>query len=388
MKKLDFLIDSPLENNTENGENGEKEEKISAIEALLLSSPDYTTKIKTEDEFRNIQSNQPEVAVIEGRNETNYVEINTDIGEVIEPVNYRKTEEGVYYEPENPENSEFFVQTEEAKVKIEEAVANPVYTDDYTISVGEFNIFKDLDKEEFREIDIAATQENINNANIIYTPDIIAPKEINKLRIGETPQFNVSENEELDTTKYYKATEDVKKYIMDSIYQQMNMESAGSFTRIEDFEGTWEDFVEMSARTNEKIIGKDPVIQAIFANATINLRNESNRKYIDLLNQSLQDGNLDDPARLELVEKQFKQWQETRWQELLNESDYSQRAQQYTFALKATLGDLYQRFARGQEEDLSEIDKQLREGEISETCLLYTSPSPRDGLLSRMPSSA
>ena len=27
-------------------------------------------------------------------------------------------------------------------------------------------------------------------------------------------------------------------------------------------------------------------------------------------------------------------------------------------------------------------------GEIIKTCLLYTSPSPRDGLLSRMPSSA
>ena len=27
-------------------------------------------------------------------------------------------------------------------------------------------------------------------------------------------------------------------------------------------------------------------------------------------------------------------------------------------------------------------------GEIAATCLLYTSPSPRDGLLSRMPSSA
>ena len=40
-----------------------------------------------------------------------------------------------------------------------------------------------------------------------------------------------------------------------------------------------------------------------------------------------------------------------------------------------------------------EIAKQLGEGEIigvdiSEPCLLYTSPSPRDGLLSRMPSSA
>ena len=62
-----------------------------------------------------------------------------------------------------------------------------------------------------------------------------------------------------------------------------------------------------------------------------------------------------------------KHLKQTRWQELLAESDYSQRAQQYTFALKATLGDLYQRFARGQEEDLSEIDEQLRTGEIDET---------------------
>ena len=35
------------------------------------------------------------------------------------------------------------------------------------------------------------------------------------------------------------------------------------------------------------------------------------------------------------------------------------------------------------DEDLGEY-----EGEGSEGCLLYTSPSPRDGLLSRMPSSA
>ena len=30
----------------------------------------------------------------------------------------------------------------------------------------------------------------------------------------------------------------------------------------------------------------------------------------------------------------------------------------------------------------------LEDIEVSKTCLLYTSPSPRDGLLSRMPSSA
>ena len=34
------------------------------------------------------------------------------------------------------------------------------------------------------------------------------------------------------------------------------------------------------------------------------------------------------------------------------------------------------------------IDKKSREQFETRTCLLYTSPSPRDGLLSRMPSSA
>ena len=32
--------------------------------------------------------------------------------------------------------------------------------------------------------------------------------------------------------------------------------------------------------------------------------------------------------------------------------------------------------------------KAYLEGQVSDACLLYTSPSPRDGLLSRMPSSA
>ena len=34
------------------------------------------------------------------------------------------------------------------------------------------------------------------------------------------------------------------------------------------------------------------------------------------------------------------------------------------------------------------IDMNLMIIDVSHTCLLYTSPSPRDGLLSRMPSSA
>ena len=42
--------------------------------------------------------------------------------------------------------------------------------------------------------------------------------------------------------------------------------------------------------------------------------------------------------------------------------------------------------------DFDEIEEQIDEQEVEKeeehSCLLYTSPSPRDGLLSRMPSSA
>ena len=40
------------------------------------------------------------------------------------------------------------------------------------------------------------------------------------------------------------------------------------------------------------------------------------------------------------------------------------------------------------ESALRDDDEEEVEGEGEEGCLLYTSPSPRDGLLSRMPSSA
>ena len=50
-----------------------------------------------------------------------------------------------------------------------------------------------------------------------------------------------------------------------------------------------------------------------------------------------------------------------------------------------SLGDIAQ--ACGAIQDISENHKD-DEVHLLTTCLLYTSPSPRDGLLSRMPSSA
>ena len=40
------------------------------------------------------------------------------------------------------------------------------------------------------------------------------------------------------------------------------------------------------------------------------------------------------------------------------------------------------------DEALMDLAQSIRENGLIQPCLLYTSPSPRDGLLSRMPSSA
>ena len=54
--------------------------------------------------------------------------------------------------------------------------------------------------------------------------------------------------------------------------------------------------------------------------------------------------------------------------------------------------DFLKRHIGPSEEDqtkmLKELNYQSLDDLIDSTCLLYTSPSPRDGLLSRMPSSA
>ena len=68
------------------------------------------------------------------------------------------------------------------------------------------------------------------------------------------------------------------------------------------------------------------------------------------------------------------------------------------WALEACL-DIKTKFLWHESSDLNDIDSivlpggfsygdYLRCGAIARFCLLYTSPSPRDGLLSRMPSSA
>ena len=93
MKKLDFLIDFPLQNNTGNGENGENGEDTPTIEDLVLRNPDIK---KVDGIVKEIpRRDLPSTRVPEGGNETNNLEINTDIGKITEE-NYDKTEQGFF----------------------------------------------------------------------------------------------------------------------------------------------------------------------------------------------------------------------------------------------------------------------------------------------------
>ena len=65
----------------------------------------------------------------------------------------------------------------------------------------------------------------------------------------------------------------------------------------------------------------------------------------------------------------------TRLDELVTRFNTVQQAQFYVEHLGADFGDYVR-------------EQQHYRAAVLETCLLYTSPSPRDGLLSRMPSSA
>ena len=83
--------------------------------------------------------------------------------------------------------------------------------------------------------------------------------------------------------------------------------------------------------------------------------------------QGLQPG---DPA---FVAKSDKKWRE-------HERD---RAQQFDQHVQAGTRGIFERISDG----VADHRRFMRIGALT-ACLLYTSPSPRDGLLSRMPSSA
>ena len=83
---------------------------------------------------------------------------------------------------------------------------------------------------------------------------------------------------------------------------------------------------------------------------------------------------IEDRSRLELLQKKSSIYCSTEFEECLTRADaivFSENTMGYSY-------DGYQK----------RVQMALDSGKKIYACLLYTSPSPRDGLLSRMPSSA
>ncbi len=299
------------------------------------------------------------------------VELQTKVGKITEDTNYNATEEAINYEPSNPEESDFYIQTQDVTSKVDDIIKNPVKLPQATINVGEAQTIG-ADFEQVQEINIEATTDKINeelrNAPKIIEVDPIqaqyAPSKVvnGKMISGIPDMFNVSVDPrgkatDKDTTKYYKVNKSAYNYIKDSILTEGEL---GSYN-------TWEEFVGKADEVTQKILQQDPIIKKILAEAGFNLQNESYSKYVDMLNAAINENGLDSPEEIEALQKEYDTWRDTRWNELIQSTEFKKRGQQYVFATKKVLEDLYKPYGRSQEGDLAEIDTELREGEISES---------------------
>jgi len=299
------------------------------------------------------------------------VELPTKVGKITEGTNYNATEEAIMYKPSNPEESDFYTQTQDVTNRVNDIIKNPVKLPQATINVGEAKSI-DVDFEQVQEIDVEATTDKINeeidNAPKIIEVDPIkaqyAPSKVidGELITGIPDRFNVSVDTtgkatDEDTTKYYKVNESAYNYIKDSILTEGEL---GSYN-------TWEEFVGKADEVTQKILQQDPIIKKILAEAGFNLQNESYSKYIDMLNAAINENGLDSPEEIEALQIEYDTWRDTRWNELIQSTEFEERGQQYAFATKKVLEDLYKPYGRTKEGDLAEIDTQLREGEISKS---------------------
>ena len=299
------------------------------------------------------------------------VELPTKVGKITEDTNYDATQEAINYEPGNPEESDFYIQTQEVISEVDNIIKNPVTLPKGTITAPEAASLKDTDIEDTREIDVEATTNKINeelrNApKIIELDEIAAQYAPNKVIDGEIisgipDMFNVSVDPtgkatDEDTTKYYKVNESAYNYIKDSILFEGEI---GSYS-------TFEDFAAKANEVTANIIKQDPLVKKIFAQANFTIKNESYVKYLEMLNRAKSENGLDTPEEIEALQKEFQTWKDTRWYELIQSTEFEKRAQQYNFATNKILQDLYKPYGRTQEKDLAEIDRQFKEGEISE----------------------
>ena len=154
----------------------------------------------------------------------------------------------------------------------------------------------------------------------------------------------------------FSVDEKAYEYIRDAIVKKFDFADFDNYA----------EYVDAVAKYTQTLTAVDPLMQRTVINANLVLANEANVKYLELLDAAREAGTLDDPRALENLNREYTKWQETRYMELLDGSDYEARSLQYEFAVHQVLKDLYIPFGRSKDGTYSELDKELAEGKTSE----------------------
>jgi len=169
--------------------------------------------------------------------------------------------------------------------------------------------------------------------------------------------FDYEEIKEIDyLEKKFEVDPEAYEYVRDAIVKKFDFADYDNY----------EEFVDAAAQYTQTLTAVDPLMQRTIINANLVLANEANVKYLELLDAARAARTLDDPRALENLNREYTKWQETKYMELLDGSDYEARSLQYEFAVHQVLKDLYVSFGRTKDGRFKELDKELAEGKTSE----------------------
>jgi hypothetical protein len=169
--------------------------------------------------------------------------------------------------------------------------------------------------------------------------------------------FDYEEIKEIDYLEdKFEVDPEAYEYVRDAIVKKFDFADYDNY----------EEYVDAVAQYTETLTAVDPLMQRTLINADLVLTNETNVKYLEMLDVARKSGALDDPNGLAKINDSYNKWQQDRYMELVDSSDYEARGLEYEFAVHQVLKDLYVSFGRSKDGRFKELDKELAEGKTSE----------------------
>ena len=169
--------------------------------------------------------------------------------------------------------------------------------------------------------------------------------------------FDYEEIKEIDYLQdKFEVDPEAYEYVRDAIVKKFDFADYDNY----------EEYVDAVAQYTQTLAAVDPLMQRTLINTQLVLTNETNAKYLEMLDVARKSGALDDPNGLAKINDSYNKWQQDRYMELLDTSDYEARGLEYEFAVHQVLKDLYVSFGRSKDGRFKELDKELAEGKTSE----------------------